>query len=118
MVLTLRLLRSCRPVSGRYIPTYSGHTAPAVTDTPSGRYAGSLFSAASQNQALHTVLEDLTHLREVIRATPEFREVLKNSAVRRSKQREIFASFAPESYHKITINFIDTVVEAGRYLER
>lgn len=116
MVLTLRILRSCA-VSGRYVPTHSGHKAPAVTDNSSGRYAGSLFSAASQNQALHTVLGDLTHLRDVIRATPEFREILKNSAVRRSKQREIFSSFAPELYHRITINFIDTVVEAGRYME-
>jgi F0F1-type ATP synthase delta subunit len=61
------------------------------------------------------VLDDLTHLREVLRASPEFREVLKNSSVRRSKQREIFASFAPQNYSEITQRFIDTVIEAGRY---
>jgi F0F1-type ATP synthase delta subunit len=46
-----------------------------------------------------------------------FREVLHNSAVRRSKQKEIFASFAPSNYSQITLNFLDTVIEAGRYFE-
>lgn len=62
------------------------------------------------------MLDDLTHLREVLKASPEFREVLKNSSVRRSKQREIFSAFAPQNYHEITQRFIDTVIEAGRYL--
>ena len=94
---------------------YTGHKPPAFTDTASGRYAGSLFTAASKSKALQSVLDDLTHLREVLRASPEFREVLKNSSVRRSKQREIFATFAPQNYSEITQRFIDTVIEAGRY---
>lgn len=64
------------------------------------------------------MLDDLKHLRELIKSTPEFREVLKNSAVRRSKQREIFGSFVPQSYHQVTQRFIDTVIEAGRYVPR
>lgn len=61
------------------------------------------------------MLTDLSHLREVIKESSEFREVLKNSSVRRSKQREIFGAFAPQTYHQITNNFIETVIEAGRY---
>ncbi len=60
------------------------------------------------------MLDDLTHLRAVLRDSPAFREILKNSAVRRSKQREIFASFAPTNYHKITQNYLDTLIEGGR----
>jgi hypothetical protein len=43
-----------------------GHKPPVLNDTPAGRYAGSLFSAASKKQALQSVLSDLHHLNEVI----------------------------------------------------
>lgn len=110
----LRLFRG-RPVHRGYSTSNSGHKPPAFTDTAAGRYAGSLFTAASKSQALQTVLDDLSHLREVLKASPEFREVLKNSSVRRSKQREIFGTFAPQNYHQLTQRFLDTVIEAGRY---
>jgi F0F1-type ATP synthase delta subunit len=64
--------------------------------------------------ALQSCLEDLTHLREILKESSSFREILKNSAVSRNKQREIFASFAPLNYHQTTLNFIETVIEAGR----
>lgn len=79
------------PKSAQSVPgtnfVISGHKPPALTDNPAGRYAGSLFSAASHKEQLQTVLEDLTHLRGVIHAEPSFREVLKNSAVKRNKQK-------------------------------
>lgn len=62
----VRILRGIA-VSRRYHAHYSGHKPPAITDTPSGRYAGSLFTAASKSQALQSVLTDLTHLRDVIK---------------------------------------------------
>jgi len=50
-----------------------------------------------------------------MKESPTFREVLKNSAVRRNKQKEIFETFAPQSYNELTINFINVIIEAGRY---
>jgi hypothetical protein len=41
------------------------------------------------------VANDLTHLRFILKESPIFKEVLKNSAVRRQKQKEIFETFAP-----------------------
>lgn len=44
----------------------AGHKPPAIADNAPGRYAGSLFTAASKNEALDVVLKDLTHLNKVI----------------------------------------------------
>lgn len=43
-----------------------GHKPPAIADNVAGRYAGSLFTAASKNEALDVVLRDVTHLHKVI----------------------------------------------------
>jgi hypothetical protein len=43
-----------------------GHKPPAIADNVAGRYAGSLFTAASKNEALDVVLSDLIHLNKVI----------------------------------------------------
>jgi len=40
------------------IQTVPGHKPPGLTDTVSGRYAGSIFSAASQSNALSDVKDD------------------------------------------------------------
>lgn len=45
---------------------YQGHKPPAIADNVAGRYAGSLFSAASKNEALDVVLKDLVHLSKVV----------------------------------------------------
>ncbi len=47
-------------------PLIQGHKPPAIADNAAGRYAGSLFTAASKNEALDVVLKDLTHLHKVI----------------------------------------------------
>ncbi len=52
---------------------HSGHKPPAFTDTPSGRYAGSLFTAASKSNALQIVADDMTHLQKVLRKSGDFR---------------------------------------------
>lgn len=94
---------------------YQGHKPPAIADNVAGRYAGSLFTSASKNEALDVVLKDLTHLGKVITEQSLIREFLKNSAIKRNQQREVIASFAPQQYHQITNNFLETLVESGRY---
>lgn len=85
-----------------------------MADTPAGRYAGSLFTAASKSEVLQTVLTDLTHLHKVIQAEPSFKEFLKNSAIKRVQQRQVIDSFAIKNYHEITNNFLSTVIDTGR----
>lgn len=84
-----------------------------MADTPAGRYAGSLFTAASKSEALQTVLKDVTHLSKVIQAEPSFREFLKNSAIKRVQQRQVFEALA-ENYDGLTNNFLATIIESGR----
>lgn len=99
------------------VQTIAGHRPPApYTEIPSGRYATSLFSAASKSNCLTDVKEDLLHLGEVIKATPSFRDTLNNSAIRRSLQRQIFGTFVNENYHQITLTFLNVIIDAGRYL--
>ena len=93
----------------------TGHKPPAIADNVAGRYAGSLFSAASKNEALDVVLKDLTHLNKVVAVEPLIREFLKNSAIKRNQQKEVIASFAPQQYHQVTNNFLNTLIESGRY---
>jgi hypothetical protein len=66
-----RLSRFCRFFSE--IQSVEGHKPPAFTDQSSGRYAGSLFSAASRSNALSFVKHDLEHLGEVIKTSGPFR---------------------------------------------
>lgn len=61
--------QSTQSIQGKLINN-SGHKPPAIADTPAGRYAGSLFTAASKKEALQTVLTDLTHLGKVIQSEP------------------------------------------------
>jgi hypothetical protein len=56
---------SMKSVPGNSL-VYSGHKPPAIADNVAGRYAGSLFTAASKNEALDVVLSDLIHLNKVI----------------------------------------------------
>jgi len=73
-----------------------------------------LFTSASKTESLQTVLSDLTHLGKVIDSDPNIKEFFKNSAIKKRQQREVFDSFAKDSYSQITNQFIDTVIEAGR----
>lgn len=91
-----------------------GHKAPSITDKPAGRYASSLFSAASKNECLQTVLEDMSHLQQLIKSQENFKVLLKNASIKRKQFREIFELFAPQNYHPTTVNLINSLTEAGR----
>ena len=106
-------MRELKPSQVHSTPLCIGHKPPSIADTPAGRYAGSLFTAASKKEALQTVLSDLTHLGKVIQAESSFREFLKNSAIKRVQQKQVIDTLA-ESYDEITNNFLNTIVESGR----
>jgi hypothetical protein len=57
----------------RYPILHAGHKPPAFTDTPPGRYAGALFSAASKTSVLQIVASDLTNLGAIIKESEPFR---------------------------------------------
>lgn len=49
----------------------------------------------------------------MLKESSTFREVLKNSAISRNKQREIFSAFN-DTYHQVTLNFLTTIIDNGR----
>lgn len=58
-----------------------GHKSPIVEDTIEGRYAGVLFSSASQKEALYNVYEDMMYLAELYNASEHFRLFTENAGV-------------------------------------
>jgi F-type H+-transporting ATPase subunit O len=57
-----------------------------VEDSVYGKYAGVLFSVASQSEALNTVLEDMQFFRELNKESEAFRNFLGNTSFKRSEQ--------------------------------
>ena len=56
----------------------------------------------------------MRHLNSVVSSDPAIVEFLKNSAIKRSQQRDILGSIS-SNYSEISNNFLDTIIEAGRY---
>ena len=59
------------------IKSVPGHRPPRKEDNPSGRYAGSLFSAASQKEQLDTVQEDLEWLQKLLKGIQRVKGVFE-----------------------------------------
>ena len=52
------------------IKSVPGHLPPRKEDNPAGRYAGSLFSSASEKEQLDVVQEDLNWIGKLIKQSP------------------------------------------------
>lgn len=44
-----------------------GHKPPSLADSAAGRYAGALFSAASEKESLDKVLEDMKYVGDLLK---------------------------------------------------
>ena len=55
--------------------------APSSEDTIEGRYAGVLFTTASQRKALYEVYEDMMYLSELYTHSESFRQFTENAGV-------------------------------------
>ena len=52
------------------IKSVPGHLPPRKEDNPAGRYAGSLFSSASEKEQLDVVQEDLNYVGKLLKQSP------------------------------------------------
>lgn len=97
------------------IDSTPGDTPPSSEDTIEGRYAGVLFTAASQGKKLYNVYEDMTYLSELYKHSETFRMFTENGGV---GTREIkllnnaLAEVAP--LDAITLRFLEVLAENKR----
>jgi hypothetical protein len=57
----------------KVIQTTDDHKPPLYDDTIEGRYAGVLFSTASQQEALYTIYEDISYIKGLYDASDSFK---------------------------------------------
>ena len=55
------------------VQTTEDHKPPLYDDTIEGRYAGVLFSTASQQEALYTIYEDISYIKGLYDASDSFK---------------------------------------------
>jgi len=97
------------------VQTAPGHKAPAAEDTIEGRYAGVLFSSASQQESLYDVYEDMIYLSELYKASEPFRMYTQNSGVGKKEINAlngVLNETAP--FNPLTIHFLTVLAENKR----
>lgn len=97
------------------VQTAPGHKCPIAEDTIEGRYAGVLFTSASQKEALYNVYEDMMYLAELYKASEHFRLFTENAGVG-SKEIKQFNKVMLETapFHDLTIHFMTVLAENKR----
>lgn len=97
------------------VQTAPGHTAPVAEDTIEGRYAGVLFSSASQKESLYDVYEDMIYLSELYKASEPFRMYTQNAGVGKKEINAlngVLSETAP--FNPLTIHFMTVLAENKR----
>lgn len=91
--------------------------APSSEDTIEGRYAGVLFTTASQNEALYDVYEDMMYLGELYKHSESFRLFTENQGVGLREIKllnEALLETAP--FHATTMHFLTVLAENKRLI--
>ena len=89
--------------------------APSSEDTIEGRYAGVLFTTASQKSALYDVYEDMMYLSQLYTHSESFRLFTENAGVGQKEIRllnQALLETAP--FHEVTIHFLVVLAENKR----
>jgi len=88
-----------------------------MEDSIEGRYAAVLFGTASQQEALYTIYEDISYLKELHDNSEDFKNFTMNGGV---GLREITAfNIALQevaTFHPLTIKFLEILAENKRLL--
>lgn len=97
------------------ITSAPNHKAPTMEDTIEGRYASVLFTSASVDGALYTILEDITYLQTILKNSETFRNFTRNAGVG-MKEINLFNDALKEvaEFHPITYRFIEVLAENKR----
>ncbi len=91
------------------------HKPPISEDTIEGRYAGVLFSTASQGEALYDVYEDMMYLSELYTHSVSFRQFTENAGVGLKEIQQLNEALLDTApFHKTTIHFLTVLAENKR----
>ena len=99
----------------KQIKSAPDHKPPTQDDTIEGRYATVLFTTASQQEALYTIYEDFTYLKQLYENSESFKQFTQNAGVGSQeiqKFNEALKSLA--DFHPLTIKFIEILAENKR----
>lgn len=97
------------------IQSVEGNTPPMYDTSIEGRYASSLFTAASQKKALHDVFQDMSTIKEIYDGSEAFRIFVGNESLKTNVQlgslNKMLKSF---KVNQLTQNLLETVVANKR----
>lgn len=101
----------------KQIQSTPDHKPPSNEDTIEGRYAGVLFTSASQAEALYTVYEDITYIQQMYDNSETFKMFTQNAGVG-AKEIRLFnqALTGLGSFHPLTIKFLEVLAENKRLI--
>lgn len=97
-----------KPTSARYfseITHVEGNRPPLQEENVPGRYAGVLFTIASQRELLHTVNEDMEYLNQLINQSENFNSFLRNTAAKKDEHDAVFAEING-GLDELTVTFL------------
>jgi len=91
------------------------HKPPILDDTIQGRYAGVLFTTASQKNALFDIYEDMMYLADLYKESEQFRMFTSNQGVGAKQIRELNECLlATAPFHATTLHFLTVLAENKR----
>ena len=99
----------------KQIESAPNHEAPSKEDTIEGRYAGVLFTTASQNGHLYDVFEDMKYLRALYTHCEAFRLFTENAGVGAKEIAQLNSALQETApFSKTTLTFLEVLAENKR----
>jgi len=93
------------------------HLPPSKEDTIEGRYAGVLFTTASQKSALYDVYEDMQYLSELYANSESFRMFTENGGVGHKEIRQLNKALLETApFSDTTMKFLEVLAENKRLI--
>ena len=112
MLRPMRML--CQPLS-RGLCAAAAEKAPITMFGTAGRYANALYAAAAKKNALSPVLDDLTLLKETIKASPALANFCSDPSLGRAdKAKGIIEVLTSAKANDVSKNAMATLAEGGR----
>jgi F-type H+-transporting ATPase subunit O len=94
-----------------------GNKPPSSEDTIEGRYAGVLFSSASEQEALFTVYEDIVYIHALYNNSESFKMFTKNTGVGAKEIRLMNEALqSVGTFHPLTMKFLEVLAENKRLI--
>lgn len=84
------------------IKSVPGHLPPRKEDNAAGRYAGSLFSSASQKELLDVVQDDLNWLGKLVKQSPEFKGFIRDISIQKQRQKQLIDATVSSNFNPLT----------------